>query len=85
MRLVYLERCCIHLFCFIKTRYLSPLEKYIILSWSLIHVNLTDISLFQMLNDLLANIMSERGIPFIAALTSDLHVLPDFHGNRYML
>ncbi|PWA67203.1 FGGY family of carbohydrate kinase [Artemisia annua] len=40
------------------------------------------ISLFQMLNDLLANMMSQRGIPFIAALTSDLHVLPDFHGNR---
>nr|GEU72566.1 FGGY carbohydrate kinase domain-containing protein [Tanacetum cinerariifolium] len=41
-----------------------------------------NISLFQMLNDLLANMMSGRGIPFIAALTSDLHVLPDFHGNR---
>ncbi|PWA92857.1 FGGY family of carbohydrate kinase [Artemisia annua] len=41
-----------------------------------------NISLFQMLNDLLANMMSDRGIPFIAALTSDLHVLPDFHGNR---
>ncbi|GJW29858.1 FGGY carbohydrate kinase domain-containing protein [Tanacetum coccineum] len=41
-----------------------------------------NISLFQMLNDLLANMRSDRGIPFIAALTSDLHVLPDFHGNR---
>ncbi|XP_023731740.1 uncharacterized protein LOC111879507 isoform X1 [Lactuca sativa] len=41
-----------------------------------------NISLFQMLNDLLAQLMRDTGAPFIAALTSDLHVLPDFHGNR---
>lgn len=35
-----------------------------------------------MLNDLLAQLMRDTGAPFIAALTSDLHVLPDFHGNR---
>ncbi|MFS7918183.1 putative ribulokinase [Helianthus anomalus] len=41
-----------------------------------------NISLFQMLNDLLAQMMKDTGTPFIAALTVDLHVLPDFHGNR---
>ncbi|XP_076902698.1 uncharacterized protein LOC143557530 [Bidens hawaiensis] len=41
-----------------------------------------NISLFQMLNDLLTQIMRDTGTPFIAALTADLHVLPDFHGNR---
>ncbi|KAI3709120.1 hypothetical protein L2E82_38879 [Cichorium intybus] len=41
-----------------------------------------NISLFQMLNELLADIMRDTSAPFIAALTSDLHVLPDFHGNR---
>ncbi|XP_071729662.1 uncharacterized protein [Rutidosis leptorrhynchoides] len=41
-----------------------------------------NISLFQMLNDLLAQMMVRIGTPFIAALTADLHVLPDFHGNR---
>ncbi|KAJ0800355.1 putative ribulokinase [Helianthus annuus] len=41
-----------------------------------------NISLFQMLNDLLAQMMKDTGTPFIAALTADLHVLPDFHGNR---
>nr|XP_043627859.1 FGGY carbohydrate kinase domain-containing protein isoform X2 [Erigeron canadensis] len=41
-----------------------------------------NISLFQMLNDLLAQMMRDMDSPFIAALTADLHILPDFHGNR---
>ncbi|KAI3805526.1 hypothetical protein L1987_27977 [Smallanthus sonchifolius] len=41
-----------------------------------------NISLFQMLNNLLAQMMHDMGTQFIAALTADLHVLPDFHGNR---
>ncbi|KAL8265187.1 hypothetical protein R6Q59_023317 [Mikania micrantha] len=41
-----------------------------------------NISLFQMLNNLLLQMMHDIGTPFIAALTADLHVLPDFHGNR---
>ncbi|XP_076909778.1 uncharacterized protein LOC143567195 [Bidens hawaiensis] len=41
-----------------------------------------NISLIQMLNDLLTQMTRDMGTPFIAALTADLHVLPDFHGNR---
>ncbi|XP_063935374.1 uncharacterized protein LOC108227384 isoform X2 [Daucus carota subsp. sativus] len=40
------------------------------------------ISPFQLLNKILESLMHDRGSPFLAALTSDLHVLPDFHGNR---
>nr|XP_043630602.1 FGGY carbohydrate kinase domain-containing protein-like [Erigeron canadensis] len=41
-----------------------------------------NISLFQMLNDLVAQMMRDMETPFVAALTADLHILPDFHGNR---
>ncbi|XP_024959289.1 FGGY carbohydrate kinase domain-containing protein isoform X1 [Cynara cardunculus var. scolymus] len=41
-----------------------------------------NISLFQMLNKLLEQMMHDMDTPFIAALTADLHILPDFHGNR---
>ncbi|XP_059636271.1 uncharacterized protein LOC132278493 isoform X2 [Cornus florida] len=40
------------------------------------------ISLFELLNNILNSMMHELGTPFIAALTADIHVLPDFHGNR---
>ncbi|EOY31775.1 FGGY family of carbohydrate kinase isoform 1 [Theobroma cacao] len=39
-------------------------------------------SLFLLLNNMLESMMSEMQCPFIAALTEDIHVLPDFHGNR---
>ncbi len=37
-------------------------------------------SLYQLLNDRLERLA--RDLPFPAALTRDLHVMPDFHGNR---
>ncbi|XP_058226928.1 uncharacterized protein LOC131335538 isoform X1 [Rhododendron vialii] len=40
------------------------------------------ISLFQLLNKILESMMHDMGSPFLAALTDDIHVLPDFHGNR---
>lgn len=40
------------------------------------------ISLFQLLNKILESMMHDKGSPFLAALTDDIHVLPDFHGNR---
>ncbi|PPD88042.1 hypothetical protein GOBAR_DD15034 [Gossypium barbadense] len=39
-------------------------------------------SLFHLLNNILESMMRELQCPFIAALTEDTHVLPDFHGNR---
>lgn len=44
---------------------------------------LSGISPFQLLNKILESLMHDLASPFLAALTSDLHVLPDFHGNRY--
>ncbi|KAL4564278.1 hypothetical protein LXL04_028338 [Taraxacum kok-saghyz] len=41
-----------------------------------------NISIFQMLNNLLSQMARDKGAPFIASLTADLHILPDFHGNR---
>ncbi|XP_057415492.1 uncharacterized protein LOC130710296 [Lotus japonicus] len=40
------------------------------------------ISVFELLNKLLETMMIEQNRSFVAALTEDLHVLPDFHGNR---
>jgi FGGY-family pentulose kinase len=40
------------------------------------------ISLYELLNNKLESIMHDKGYPFLAALTQDMHVLPDFHGNR---
>ncbi|XP_010265465.1 PREDICTED: FGGY carbohydrate kinase domain-containing protein-like isoform X2 [Nelumbo nucifera] len=40
------------------------------------------ISLFELLNRILESMMHEMNAPFLAALTKDVHVLPDFHGNR---
>ncbi|KAK8550121.1 hypothetical protein V6N13_118650 [Hibiscus sabdariffa] len=39
-------------------------------------------SVFLLLNNMLESMMRERRSPFVAALTEDTHVLPDFHGNR---
>ncbi|KAE8675840.1 FGGY carbohydrate kinase domain-containing protein [Hibiscus syriacus] len=39
-------------------------------------------SVFLLLNMMLESMMCEMQCPFIAALTEDTHVLPDFHGNR---
>ncbi|XP_022755404.1 FGGY carbohydrate kinase domain-containing protein isoform X5 [Durio zibethinus] len=41
------------------------------------------ISLFLLLNNMLESLMREMQCPFIAALTEDIHVLPDYHGNRW--
>ncbi|MBO8589902.1 ribulokinase, partial [Staphylococcus aureus] len=40
------------------------------------------ISLYELLNKMLISMASELNAPFVSALTKDLHVLPDFHGNR---
>ncbi|KAM7477034.1 hypothetical protein LguiB_024277 [Lonicera macranthoides] len=40
------------------------------------------ISMFELLNKKLESIMHEQGSPFLASLTQDMHILPDFHGNR---
>ena len=41
--------------------------------------------MFELLNKLLETMMTELNKSFVAALTEDLHVLPDFHGNRYLV
>lgn len=45
-------------------------------------LNISEISVFELLNKLLETIMTEQNQSFIGALTEYLHVLPDFHGNR---
>ncbi|KAF5185463.1 Carbohydrate kinase, FGGY-related [Thalictrum thalictroides] len=40
------------------------------------------VSVFDLLNTMLESMMHDLKAPFLAALTEDLHVLPDFHGNR---
>ncbi|KAI4335442.1 hypothetical protein L6164_014086 [Bauhinia variegata] len=40
------------------------------------------ISVFELMNKILETMMLEQNLPFVAALTQDIHVLPDFHGNR---
>ncbi|KAK4415271.1 FGGY carbohydrate kinase domain-containing protein [Sesamum alatum] len=40
------------------------------------------ISIFELLNEILETLKQEVGSPFLAALTTDIHILPDFHGNR---
>ncbi len=39
-------------------------------------------SVYTLLNETLARLVEERSLPFPAALTYELHVYPDFHGNR---
>ncbi|KAJ3045117.1 hypothetical protein HDV00_011842 [Rhizophlyctis rosea] len=41
-----------------------------------------NISVYEYLNDRLQALAQEQNVPFIAYLTKDLHVSPDFHGNR---
>lgn len=38
--------------------------------------------MFELLNEILESVKDEVCSPFLAALTKDIHVLPDFHGNR---
>ncbi|KAJ4953932.1 hypothetical protein NE237_030764 [Protea cynaroides] len=40
------------------------------------------ISIFELLNRILESMMDDLKAPFLSALTKDIHVLPDFHGNR---
>nr|GMD75994.1 FGGY carbohydrate kinase domain-containing protein [Ipomoea batatas] len=40
------------------------------------------ISVFELMNNMLESMKNDLRSPFIAALTNDIHVLPDFHGNR---
>ncbi|CAN1329692.1 FGGY carbohydrate kinase domain-containing protein [Linum perenne] len=42
----------------------------------------SETSIFALLNSILQTMMEERKSPFLAALTENTHVLPDFHGNR---
>ncbi|CAO2841736.1 unnamed protein product [Amaranthus hypochondriacus] len=39
-------------------------------------------TVFALLNKMLESMTTELNLPFLSALTKDLHVLPDFHGNR---
>ncbi|CAM6107179.1 unnamed protein product [Calypogeia fissa] len=43
---------------------------------------LQKISVYEILNNSLDNLSTDSGVPFRSALTQDVHVLPDFHGNR---
>ncbi|KAL2612736.1 hypothetical protein R1flu_024428 [Riccia fluitans] len=40
------------------------------------------ISVYEVLNNILDNLATNGSVPFRSALTKELHVLPDFHGNR---
>ncbi|OAY69701.1 FGGY carbohydrate kinase domain-containing protein [Ananas comosus] len=40
------------------------------------------ISIYELLNKILVSMSHEQNAPFLSALTDDMHVLPDFHGNR---
>lgn len=40
------------------------------------------LSIYDALNSILENLAAERNVPFVSALTKDIHVLPDFNGNR---
>uniref|UniRef100_A0A2P2M1F9 FGGY carbohydrate kinase domain-containing protein isoform X2 n=1 Tax=Rhizophora mucronata TaxID=61149 RepID=A0A2P2M1F9_RHIMU len=41
-----------------------------------------NVSLFELLNNILKTMVDDLKSPFLAALTENIHVLPDFHGNR---
>ncbi|OEL34022.1 FGGY carbohydrate kinase domain-containing protein, partial [Dichanthelium oligosanthes] len=40
------------------------------------------ISIYELLNKMLLSMSHEQNSPFLSAMTQDIHVLPDFHGNR---
>ncbi|GAB2216867.1 hypothetical protein Droror1_Dr00000014 [Drosera rotundifolia] len=44
-----------------------------------------DISIYELLNKMLETMGKELISPFLAALTKDIHVLPNFHGNRNLV
>ncbi|GAB2218261.1 hypothetical protein Drorol1_Dr00001481, partial [Drosera rotundifolia] len=46
------------------------------------HAASQGISVYELLNKMLETMGQELNSPFLAALTKDIHVLPDFHGNR---
>lgn len=41
------------------------------------------VSVFELLNKILESLKHDLKTPFLAALTENIHVLPDYHGNRY--
>lgn len=41
------------------------------------------VSVFELLNKMLESLKHDLNTPFLAALTENIHVLPEFHGNRY--
>ncbi|KAG6546609.1 hypothetical protein Mapa_011798 [Marchantia paleacea] len=43
---------------------------------------LQKISIYEVLNNILDNLANDASVPYRSALTKELHVLPDFHGNR---
>jgi FGGY-family pentulose kinase len=47
------------------------------------HAASQKVSVFELLNNILKSMaQDDTSSPFVAALTSDMHILPDFHGNR---
>lgn len=39
-------------------------------------------SIYELLNKILEAMAKDQNAPFLSMLTEDMHVLPDFHGNR---
>lgn len=63
----------------------TKINRVNIFLYKLIYIffcNLPGISVFEVLNEILETMMLDLKRPFLAALTEDIHVLPDFHGNR---
>ncbi|XP_057966759.1 uncharacterized protein LOC131156980 isoform X6 [Malania oleifera] len=46
------------------------------------HAASQSVSVFELLNKILESMMHDLKSPFVGALTKDVHILPDFHGNR---
>uniref|UniRef100_A0A1D1YYV5 FGGY carbohydrate kinase domain-containing protein n=1 Tax=Anthurium amnicola TaxID=1678845 RepID=A0A1D1YYV5_9ARAE len=46
------------------------------------HAASQSISVYELLNKILESMAHEQNAPFLSAMTEDIHVLPDFHGNR---
>ena len=49
------------------------------------HSHFPGISIFGLLNKTLESMMLDLKLPFLASLTEEMHVLPDFHGNRWVI
>ncbi|CAJ1941898.1 unnamed protein product [Sphenostylis stenocarpa] len=56
-------------------------QRKCLMTYSL-RFNISEISVFELLNKMLETMMVEQKLSYVAALTEDVHVLPDFHGNR---